>query len=306
MKLSLICLIFLGACAQTEPVTSQDELLFQGETIKVMAWNIWHGGREDGEQVGVQRTIDVIRDSGADLVAMQETYGSGEMISEALGYYFAPRGTNVSIHSRYPVIADVSVFQEFKCVGAVVELPDGSPLVFYSIWLPFNGDIWLPGSRANRPIPEMLAVCQPSADDLAKILPLIDAKLEVLGFADAPLIIAGDFNSMSHLDYTIDAASQHGGLVIPWPTSRLMTDAGFTDSYRQVRPNVRRNRDRTWSPRFRDQEQDRIAFIYYRGSLTPTQADVLQAHPDGFPSDHSAVSTNFMLSSNSTGGPACI
>jgi endonuclease/exonuclease/phosphatase family metal-dependent hydrolase len=295
MKPLLIFIIFWGACTQPNPVAPQEELSAQGEALNVMAWNIWHGGREDGEQVGVQKTIDVIRDSGADLVAMQETYGSGEIISKALGFYFAPRGTNVSIHSRYPVIADVSVFEEFKCVGAVVELPDGSPLVFYSIWLPFQGDIWLPDTRASKTIPEMLAVCQPSADDLEKILSLIDSKLEVLGFHDAPVILAGDFNSMSHLDYTIDAAPQYGGLVIPWPTSRLITDAGFVDSYRQVRPNVRRNRDRTWSPRFREQEKDRIDFIYFRGDLAPTQADVIQSHSDGFPSDHAAVTTSFRL-----------
>lgn len=293
MKRSLLWIMLIGACAQSPApdLTPQDQL--DSPSLSVMAWNIWHGGREDGEEVGVQKTIDVIRDSGADLVAMQETYGSGEIISEALGFYFAPRGTNVSIHSRYPVIADVSVFNDFKCVGAVVELPDGSPLVFYSIWLPFDGDIWLPGSRDNRPIPEMLAVCQPSADDLAKILPLIDSKLEVLGFADAPIIMAGDFNSMSHLDYTIDAADQFDGLIVQWPTSRLMTEAGFVDSYREVHPNVNRLRDSTWSPRFTDQEKDRIDFVYSRGGLTPVQSSVIAHHPDGFPSDHAAVISKF-------------
>src|SRR5690606_18432600 len=53
--------------------------------LKVMAWNIWHGGREDGKDVGPARVIDVIRNSGADVVAMQETYGSGELIQKELG-----------------------------------------------------------------------------------------------------------------------------------------------------------------------------------------------------------------------------
>ena len=77
--------------------------------VNVMAWNIWHGGREDGKEVGPKRVIDVIKKSGADLVAMQETYGSGDLISSGLGFQFQPRGTNVSIHSRYPIIEDISV-----------------------------------------------------------------------------------------------------------------------------------------------------------------------------------------------------
>ena len=50
--------------------------------FRVMTWNIWHGGREDGEEVGPLRVAEVIRDSQADVVAMQETYGSGERIAE--------------------------------------------------------------------------------------------------------------------------------------------------------------------------------------------------------------------------------
>ena len=51
-------------------------------SFRTMTWNIWHGGREDGEKMGPQRVVDVIRQSKADIVAMQETYGSGEWISE--------------------------------------------------------------------------------------------------------------------------------------------------------------------------------------------------------------------------------
>jgi len=98
-----------------------------------MTWNIWHGGREDGEKVGPQKVIRVIKNSRADIIAMQETYGSGELISEALGFNFLPRGTNVSIMSRFPILEDISVYHEFKCVGAIIQLPDKTPLAFYSI-----------------------------------------------------------------------------------------------------------------------------------------------------------------------------
>lgn len=295
MDRTIILILLLGACVQPQAKPQHPHQPPPDQTITVMAWNIWHGGREDGEHVGVQKTIDVIRDSGADLVAMQETYGSGEIISHALGFHFVPRGTNVSIHSRFPVLADVSVFEEFKCVGAVVELPDGTPLAFYSIWLPYSEDIWLPEIRAKCDEDRMLAACQVSADDLKEILGLMQAKLHETGYSNIPVIVAGDFNSMSHLDYTPAAADQFDGWVLNWPTSHVIHDGGFADSYRAVHPTVNRLRDRTWSPRFTEQEQERIDFIYYRGDLSPTTAQVVQTHANGFPSDHAAVVTDFTL-----------
>ena len=110
------------------------------------------------------------------------------------------------------------------------------------------------------------------------------------------VLIAGDFNSMSHLDYVEEAKEQHGGWVIEWPTSRVITDAGYTDSYRALHPSIDRQADRTWTPRFPAQQQDRIDFIYHRGAaLTPRESRVIDTHPDGFPSDHAALLTRYRL-----------
>lgn len=299
--LASLALIPLSACGEaedkTEPAASAPEEA-RPEPIEftAMAWNIWHGGREDGEEIGVRKTIEVIRESGADIVAMQETYGSGEIISEALGFHFQPRGTNVSIHSRYPVLQDVSVFEEFKCVGAVVELPNGKPLVFYSIWLPYAYEIWEVGTRLGRPDDELLAACAPSATDLASIVKLIDEKLATTKYAAAPRIIAGDFNSMSHLDYTEATRAQFDNYLIDWPTSHVITDAGYTDAYRTIHATIDRMRDRTWTPRFPKQQQDRIDFVYFQGAgMTPLAAQVHESHSEGFPSDHAALTARFRL-----------
>ena len=258
--------------------------------LKVMAWNIWHGGREDGEAEGPKRVVDVIRDSEADIVAMQETYGSGELISEALGFHFHPRGTNVSIHSRYPIVEDVSVFEEFKCVGAIIELPNQTDIAFYSIWLPYDGEIWEAGTRDGKSREELLAACASSYRDLSSMLDQIEKRLTESEYHDVPIIIAGDFNSMSHLDYTEEAKNQYGGHVIDWPTSRVITDHGFLDAYREIHTEVDRRRDRTWTPRFPDQEQDRIDFVYYRGEgVRTTSAAMIDTHHEKFPSDHAAV-----------------
>ena len=280
-----------------------DRLLAQPETFRVMAWNIWHGGREDGEVEGPARVAEIIRDSGADLVALQETYGSGEWIAGQLGFHFHPRGTNVSLLSRYPVIEDVSVFEPFKCVGAVVELPGGRRVACYSIWLPYDREIWEAGTRDGATPESLLAACAASERDLERIREGIGERLSGTPHADLPIVIAGDFNSMSHFDY-VPSATQQYQAVIDWPTSRVMTEAGFRDAWRETHPEVDRVADRTWSPRFPEQEQDRIDFVYYRGPGIQARAAVrIDRHEAGFPSDHAAVVAEFVVTPEPPGQP---
>ena len=263
------------------------------QELRVMTWNIWHGGREDGKQVGPQRVVDVIRDSGADIVAMQETYGSGEIISDALAFHFQPRGTNVSIHSRYPILEDISVFEEFKCAGALIEVPNQQPIAFYSIWLPYDTEIWEVGTRDSSDIAAMQQACHSSATDLKAIWTAIEQRLSDPKYENVSIVIAGDFNSMSHLDYSAVAREQHGA-VVDWQTSHVLMEAGFRDSFRELHPVICRSKDRTWTPRFLDQEQDRIDFIYYRSvDLRADESKVIAEHAQKFPSDHAALLTVF-------------
>ena len=297
---SINLMITLAACTVLCASVRAEEPL----ELKTMAWNIWHGGREDGEKTGPQRVVEIIRDSGADIVAMQETYGSGKWISEQLGFHFHPRGTNVSIHSRFPVVEDISVHEAFQCVGAVLELPDKRKIAFYSIWLPYSKEIWEEGTRNTDDPDSMRAACEASRASLEKIWEAIQKRLSDPAYNDMPIIIAGDFNSMSHLDYIAPFKDQYDGVVIDWPTSRIMANAGFIDSWREVHPEVNRRRDRTWTPRFPKQEQDRIDYIYYRGAdLNAIDARIIDERTPSFPSDHAAIVTDFSYF-RPTAGPA--
>lgn len=265
--------------------------------LRVLSWNIWHGGREDGEEIGPERVIEVIKSSQADLIAMQETYGSGEKISKGLGFQYQARGTNVSIHSRFPILEDISVFEEFKCTGALIQRPDGQLIAFYSVWLPYADDIWLPNSREDRSNKELLQACQPSADDLQKIMDAIERRLDDPKYQDVSIVIAGDFNSMSHRDYDNSAIDQFG-VSLDWSTSRIMSDAFYRDAYRETNPKIDREVDSTWSPRFPEQEQDRIDFIYYKSNdLRAVTSRNIATHEVKFPSDHAAVLAEFALHS---------
>lgn len=293
---ALALLIPLSPLAAAEPA-SQPLARFSDDPAKlrVMQWNILHGGRDDGEKTGPARVVEVIREAKPDIVALQETYGSGEIISKSLGFHFHPRGTNVSIHSRFPIMEDISVYKEFCCVGALVELPDKSRLAFYSVWLGYSKEIWEEGTRKGLGKEELLAACKASETDIAGILSGIKERLSAESYAEVPILLCGDFNSMSHFDYTSAATAQYG-FEIKWPTSVAMADAAFTDSYRQLHPTVNRAADRTWSPRFPEQEQDRIDYIYYKGGgLKADACSIIEKHPVKFPSDHCAVLADFRI-----------
>ena len=100
-----------------------------------MTWNIWHGGRRYGQHVGVQRVIETIKASQADVICMIETYGSGAIIADSLGFYFYLISSNLSIMSRYPIAETIEAFRPFNFGGAVVKLAHGQELVVMDTWL---------------------------------------------------------------------------------------------------------------------------------------------------------------------------
>ena len=145
--IQLVVMALLVGAASLPAAVAQEPQAPGVDELRVLTWNIWHGAREDGVEAGPTKAAEVLRASGADLIALQETYGSGELLAESLGFHFHPRGTNVSILSRYPVIEDLSVHEEFQCVGALIQLPSGEKVAFYAIWLPYSGEIWQVGTR---------------------------------------------------------------------------------------------------------------------------------------------------------------
>jgi endonuclease/exonuclease/phosphatase family metal-dependent hydrolase len=291
--LLLCCALGLATPAQETASREVAPLEF-----RALTWNIWRGGRQDGEELGPQRVVDVLRASGADVMALQETYGSGELIAKELGCHFLARDTNVSIVSRFAIREDISVHEPFQCVGALLELPGGAQLAFYSIWLPYSGEVWEPGKRERGNAEQLLAACSASTPPLEKLRDGIAKRLSDAKYAGTPVIVAGDFNSMSHLDYTELAKSQFHA-VVDFPTSRVLLDAGFRDAYRETNPLVDRRADRTWTPRFPEQEQDRIDFVYYRGlGLAAQRSWTIESHAERFPSDHAAVAATFRFDPN--------
>ena len=105
------------------------------------------------------------------------------------------------------------------------------------------------------------------------------------------ILLAGDFNEPSHLDWT-DATCgmwDHNGCVVPWDCSVRLYDAGFRDVYRLLHPDPATHpgftypadnpatavENLTWAPDA--DERDRIDFIYYLpgGVFVPKRVEVV-------------------------------
>ncbi|MDQ8734497.1 LamG-like jellyroll fold domain-containing protein [Paenibacillus sp. LHD-38] len=267
------------------PQLDGDEL-----TLSIMTFNIWNGGRETGAEIGVKRIIDVIRDSGADIVAMQETYGSGPIIADALGYYFYLRSSNLSIMSRFPIEETYPFYQPFHCGGARLKLNDGLRVNVFSIWLHYLADYWGELYReSGRSLEQLLEGERGRMKELAEIMRALEplaARSE-----QEPLLLCGDFNSGSHVDWIEATRQMHNGYTFPFPQSIALERAGYRDTYREVHPDPSADPSVTW-PAW-EQEGcigDRIDFIYAHGSkLRPEKASKINAHSVRYPSDHAAV-----------------
>ncbi len=261
--------------------------------LRVLAWNIWNGGREDGTDIGVARVVECIRASGADLVAMQETYGSGPRIADALGYHLYLRSSNLSIISRYPALAHHDHFKPFNLAGVTLELAPAQQLKLFSLWIHYLPDFCNDVQREGTTAALLVAAeGETRAAEIRAILRELQPHLR----AETPLIVAGDFNSPSHLDWIQTANPLHCNLTVEWPVSKDMAEAGFLDAYRQIHPDPIAAPGHTWTPRNPRSWQDRIDYIYYLGKGLRCQgAEVHNQHPVQWPSDHAAVLAHFDL-----------
>lgn len=152
--------------------------------------------------------------------------------------------------------------------------------------------------------------------------------------AGATVVVAGDFNEPSHLDwserYQAEGKNRWSGASVPlkqavaFPGSRLMETHGFADAYRSVYPDEVRFPGDTVTPPYnqskwlninrgpwRNQVQARIDRIYFRpgtdAGIWAVAATVIgEATVDNWPSDHRAVAAALIFETEpSAAGGGC-
>lgn len=257
-------------------------------TFNVMAWNIWHGGRRDGIVEGLARTVDILRSNKTDIICMQETYGSGPIIADRLKMIYYYRSTNLSVMSRYPIIDTHGTYDAFRLGGVTLQMPNGQKLRAFSLWINSSPNICEVIPKSDTPEQILKPERTTREKEIGEIIESLDS---LLAQRDSiPMIVAGDYNSPSHLDWIAANKARNRGLIVPWPVSMLMTNTGFKDAFRLIYPDPVTHPGHTWSPKFKDQWQDRIDYIYFDGKgLECLEAEKLDQYDPMWPSDHGAV-----------------
>ncbi|WP_433260940.1 endonuclease/exonuclease/phosphatase family protein [Actinosynnema sp. CS-041913] len=285
--------------------------------LKAMSFNLWHGGSQvDG---GREKQLRFLLRSDVDVVGLQETSAtSTRELAEALGWDYHQAGTDLGVISRYPIVerrqpvagGPLSVATKVR-----VRADERQEVVVWNVHLGHNPygpydacfgrmteEQLLANEERSGRTPQIEAVLREMRPDLAAAW-------------RTPVLLVGDFNAPSHLDWT--ATTRRCGYGdVPWPTSVLPLRASLRDSYRVANRNPVTAPGATWSPVYpvftggyghdshkgEPEPQDRIDFVYYAGPLGVVKSEALvEGKPAAVPhhrgnawsSDHAAVLTTF-------------
>ena len=301
MRFTLIFLISL--------LSFHFEVFSQKTEFKVMAWNILRSGNQI--ENGVDIVSDIIKEINPDVVLMVETYGSGPYIAKKNGYNFhlvAKEGTalddksvNLSIYSKFPFGERIDTEYPFF-LGGIEILINNKKVRFFSNWFhyqPWNNK----PEEMGKTVEELLEweKTEHRYNMIQKVLPYF--KKYANESDSIPIIVGGDMNSPSHLDWSKKTKNIHNDLVVPWYSTKVFEDLGFTDSYRHENPNPLKHPGITWDHKERD-DSHRIDYIFFKGKkLKSTSSKTyMQFFNENinindkqfkYPSDHGIVVTNF-------------
>lgn len=269
--------------------------------VRVLQWNIWHGGVHLGKEAGRSRITDLIRNTKADIITMQEGYSAQDSIAQALGFHLQTKSSkdNLALLSRYPV-ESIKSSEPFKSNPAKIDLPNGKRILINDCWLRYAYRPEYTCAYQNTGMDTRIWIAEDSVLALTDIRNLIEKDIDpYIDSPDMPVIIAGDFNSCSHMDWTERTRSLHYGYgPVDFPVSKFMYEQGFSDSFRELNPNELTHQGGTFAPIYGQLQNARIDFIYYKGGIRAISSKIVRTSPDIddiWASDHAAVLTIFAV-----------
>ncbi|MGV9774207.1 endonuclease/exonuclease/phosphatase family protein [Streptosporangium sp. NPDC003464] len=313
-----------NAAGETASATAEIEARVPGAKLvpdlKAMSWNLWHGGSQ--VKGGREKQLKFLLDHDVDVVGMQETSStSAKELAEALGWDYFQAGADLGIVSRYPIVSRGPLPTESGLAGASVRIRvDGQRRQDVVVWNVHLG--YTPYGPYDACFGKMTQAELLARETSSRRTPQITAILAAMqpdlkDAAQTPVLLTGDFNAPSHLDWT-RATSRCGYDSVAWPTSVLPEKAGLKDSFRVANPDPVAVPGTTWSPIYptftggyghdahkgEPEPQDRIDFVHYAGKLSVTDSRTLvEGTPTAIPnhrdnawtSDHAAVLTTFRM-----------
>jgi exodeoxyribonuclease III len=295
----MLCLSLLGGAGMGSPpvmaATNQ-------ATLRVLTLN----DKLDAEK-GVPGIVDAIRKSRADVVGLQESSKKTGEIAGALHYNYVQQTESTAILSRYTIEGMTP-----GNYGAILRLDSGDKVVLFNVHLYYKPyqPYQLTGIKYEGPFIKTEAEAISEAKkargaDVEAVMKDISAVQD----KGLPLIVTGDFNEPSFLDWTAETA--HAGrhpIKVEWPSTKAFAEAGFKDSFRTLYPDVMKYPGFTWTPDTSADDlkdhHDRIDFVLYRGKgIEVRGADIVGENDRNasivvtpYPSDHRGVVTTFEVS----------
>ncbi|TPX11710.1 uncharacterized protein E0L32_007689 [Thyridium curvatum] len=290
----------------TIPVRRADQVLVS--SLNVLTYNLWHGGTQVNDYH--RKQVRFLAGGNFDIIGFQESTGDhANRLAKALGWYVY-QGQDVGTISRYPIVETYTIPGSYS-LGVRIALDGQKQQV--NVWNQHLGyDPYGPYDFcfSKMTVEQTLAREAQSGrtPQIRKSLELMKSNLDNAN--SVPVILLGDFNAPSHLDYTEATRDTHCGYAnVPWPTSVEPTNAGMIDSYRVIHPDPLAVPGITWSPIYLDnngrkEPMDRIDFIYHKGNMTVVDSNTLivgsptpepNHKNNDWTSDHASVHTVFQL-----------
>ena len=292
---TLLVLVAVAAVAHNGPSGQADaavEMLarvpHQGD-LRVLVWNVQRGA--NGFTRGSAKTLAGVRSVQADVVLLQESYDIdggpptlGRWLVTELGWKAWQGGSrHLCVLTRFE-IEETFFHHDWHGVGARIVEDQGRALVVYSTWI--------------APAVYMLYHLREEGDVSGESVLKDEAgrvRAAATGNGDPrtpgasghmAVLVGGDWNSPSHLDWTVDAAKVFRfRWALDLPVSRAMSDAGFADAFRELHRDPVQTPGITWSALFREtadkpETADRVDRLYIHqpageGRLRPIAATVI-------------------------------
>lgn len=341
LKLLLGCLV-LCSCSPKE------------KELKVLQINTWNEGTMvDG---GFDAIVDEIVYHNPDIVLLSEIRNRNDVdfleklttvLKEKGCIYFSQSNKSIDVGtlSKYPITEQTVVGRDINWSAGVLKTKiemDKHTIIAYSAHLDYtNYACYLPRGYSGTTWKQLDApITNPDSIEAANRLSLRDEAIQGViadikkESAESIIILGGDFNEPSHLDWTEETKNlyDHNGAVVKWDCSSLLYEAGFVDSYRSLYPSAVTHpgftfpadnkdvelRKIVWAPTA--DERDRIDYIYFipnsklklkdvyvlgplgdiiKGERTESFTEDALIKPQGvWPTDHKAILATFSIKEN--------
>lgn len=260
-----------------------------------MQFNIWQEGTMVPD--GYEGIINQILEAGADFITLSEVRNYHdtrfcdrivESLKERGETFYSFYSYDSGLLSRYPIIDSTTVYPCLNDHGsayrALINM-NGQEVALYTTHLDYlnctyydikgyDGSSW----QKRPPMTDMDSILTNNISSMRD-----DGMKAIIEMCKEDrannriVLIGGDFNEPSHLDWIENTSNMFDrqGLVVPWTVSSMLAGEGYIDTYREIHPDPKTHPGITypsdnelmptnrlsWTPEA--DERERIDFIYY-------------------------------------------